>query len=194
MHPKPVRAEKPVKGLAPRCECGCKTDRHDQLGRGACLRCGAAACSKFRPRGLNRGKPLRSGPRAPLAGEDAGRLEFSRHGVCVGLISFADHVCVGDLQASHERNPQGQLPTGAGRKEDPRQTCTMCAGLHLNEWEARAGHFAGWSNDERHNFMAVHTGAKNAEWDALPDDQHEWWAQQEAINRKRRAEALRSAS
>lgn len=120
-------------------------------------------------------------------------MEFARHGICVGRVEFPDHVCVGDLTASHERNPQGQLPTGTGRKEDPRQTCTMCSKLHLNEWEARSGHFDGWSRDQRHDFMTVHTTAKNVEWDALTEEAREWWTEQEAINRKRRAQAGRSA-
>lgn len=192
MFPKPVRAERPAKELRTRkCECGCRDERHFNR-TGACLRCGA--CEKFRPKGLKRGGPIRSGPRAQLVGEDAGRMEFARHGVCVGRVAFEDHVCVGDLTASHERNPQGQLPTGTGRKEDPRQTCRMCWGLHLNEWTTNTGHFAGWSKEQRHEFMAVHTTALNAEWDALPDDQKEWWAQQEAINRKRRAEARRAVA
>lgn len=194
MFPKPRRAEREASQLRTRkCECGCRDERHDNHGKGACLRCPAGECPKFRPKGLKRGGPIRSGAPRRLAGEDAGRLEFARHGVCVCRM-LDGHVCRGDIQASHERNPIGELPTGTGRKEDPRLTCSMCAHGHLDEWEPRAGVFEGWSREQRHDFMAARCAELNGEWDALPDDQKEWWAQQAAVNAKKRAEARRAVA
>lgn len=176
MFPKPVRAEREPKGL-----------RQVSAKRAARIAAGEDRA------GLKRSR-LKAKPPRRLEGEDAGRLEFARHGVCVGKVSFPDHVCVGDLTASHERNPIGELPTGTGRKEDPRKTVRMCWGLHLHEWEAYTGNFAGWSKQDRHDFMAIHYTALNVEWDALPPDQQEWWQQQATVNAKRRAEARRAAS
>ncbi len=132
-------------------------------------------------------------PPAPVVGEAAGRMEFARADMCVGLVEFPDHVCVGDTTASHERNPQGGLPTGTGRKEDARKTCGMCWGLHLNEWTTNTGYFEGWTKAQRHEFMLRHYTALNVKWDALTPEQREWWAGHAEVMRRRRAEALRAA-
>lgn len=140
-------------------------------------------------------KRSRIKPKPPrrLASEDAGRMEFARAGVCVGKLYFPGHVCRGDVQASHERNPMGGLPTGMGRKENARGTCSMCAWLHLECWEKHAGPFAGWPNEVRHAFMEAACAALNAEWDALSPEQREWWQERAAIAKKQRAEAMRGA-
>lgn len=105
---------------------------------------------------------------------DAGREEFARAQDCIGRSAFPGHICVGVNEASHERNPQGQLPTGTGRKEPSRLTVSKCSELHRH-WTNATGPFAGWSNDDRHAFMAPHIDATNALWDALTEEQREWW-------------------
>lgn len=174
--PKPVRAAKEPKRL-----------------RAVGLKKAARIAAGEERAGMKRGYMKKKPPRR-LATEDAGRMEFARHGTCVGSIWFPGHICRGDLTASHERNPPGELPTGTGRKEDPRKTCRMCRGLHLDEWEARAGVFEGWTNEQRHDFMTARYTEVNIEWDALADEQREWWTEQEAINRKKRSEARRAAA
>lgn len=133
-------------------------------------------------------------PKAPrrTESEDAGRMQFVREQMCVGLVCFPGHICVGETQASHERNPIGELPTGTGRKEDARKTCPMCRGLHINEWEAHAGIFAGWSRARRHAWMEDRYTETNAAWDALSTEQREWWQQRAVLAKAERAEALRA--
>lgn len=135
---------------------------------------------------------MKKHPPRRLETEDAGRMEFARAGRCV-LLVFPGHVCRGANQASHERNPMGGLPTGMGRKEDARKTCTMCQHGHLDLWELHAGPFEGWTNEQRHEFMEASYEALNAEWDALPAEQREWWTERAAIMSKRRSEARRAA-
>lgn len=131
-------------------------------------------------------------PPPPVVGEEAGRMEFSRHAVCC-VRELPGHICRGDIQCSHERNPQGGLPTGGGRKEDARLTVGMCAQGHLVEWHGCVGPFEGWSKQQRHDFMLLHYTALNDQWDALTPEAREWWVQLEAVNRKKRSEALRAA-
>jgi hypothetical protein len=172
--PKPVRREKEPKRL-----------RQVSAKKAARIAAGEERA------GLKRSFMKRRPP-TPVVGEAAGRMEFARADVCVGLSAFPDHVCVGDMTASHERNPEGGMPTGTGRKEDARKTCGMCWALHLNEWTTNSGNFAGWTKAQRHEFMLANYTALNAKWDALPPAGREWWAGHAEVMRRRRAEALRA--
>jgi hypothetical protein len=67
----------------------------------------------------------------------------------------------------------------------------MCRGLHLNEWETRAGAFEGWSKDERHAWKAKRDAETNAAWDALSDEQREWWQERAALAKAQYREAMR---
>lgn len=125
-------------------------------------------------------------------GSDPGRLEYARAQLCVGAACFPDHICIGDVQASHERNPMGGLPTGMGRKEPDYLTTSKCAELH-RQWTDHAGVFRGWSNERRHVWMAERITETQAGWEALNDSQREWWQGQAEVMRRRRAEALRAA-
>lgn len=135
---------------------------------------------------------IRPQPPRRLETEDAGRMQFAREQMCVGLVCFPGHVCRGETQASHERNPMGELPTGTGRKEDARKTCPMCAGLHLDEWERKRGPFKGWSKEQRHVWKAERDAETNAAWDALTEDAREWWQDRAALVKTLQHEARRA--
>ena len=124
-------------------------------------------------------------------GSDPGRLEYARAQMCVGLVCFPGHVCIGDVEASHERNPMGGLPTGMGRKEDDRLTTSKCGELH-RQWTRAEGPFEGWSNERRHEWMAERIAETNAGWDELGPDQQDWWRGHAVVMAKRRAEARRA--
>lgn len=124
-------------------------------------------------------------------GYDPGREEFARSLPCVGSSDPA-HICRGgDVQASHDRNPMGGLPTGLGRKENSRRTIPMCPHNHLAEWERHAGMFDGWDSEKRHYWMQDRINEVNLLWDALTDEAREMWQGEAELARRRRAEALR---
>lgn len=62
--------------------------------------------------------------------------------------------CSDVIHQSHARNI-GPLPTGMGRKESDFQSIPMCSKHHLEEWEAYAGAFAGWTNEQRRAWMVA---------------------------------------
>lgn len=150
--------------------------------------------------GLMFPKPIPRGPKAKRwekkkakrlsrPGSDHGRLEFCRSLACSGVAAFPGHICRGDVQASHLRRN-----TGMARKEDDRKTWPLCAGLHLDEWERHRGNFADWNNERRYLWAKDRINETNLLWDALEESQRDWWRGQAEIARRRRAEALRSAS
>jgi hypothetical protein len=63
------------------------------------------------------------------------------------------------VEASHDRNH-----TGLGRKEPDSKTIPKCSQLH-REWELHRGPFKGWSNEERHEWMADMIHKVNVTWD-----------------------------
>jgi hypothetical protein len=134
---------------------------------------------------------MRRGPPRRLSHPDydAGREEFARAQECVG-IDLVGHECSGVMEASHERNPEGQLPTGTGRKEPSRLTVGKCSGLH-REWTDATGPFDGWPNVIRHSWMAVEILALNDKWDRLTDDARATWQLVAIARRAERAAALR---
>jgi hypothetical protein len=73
---------------------------------------------------------------------------------------LAGFECNGPIQQSHARNI-GPLPTGMGRKESDFQSVPMCSRHHLEQWEARAGAFAGWTNDQRRAWMVATIAAEH---------------------------------
>jgi len=162
--------------------------RLKQIGEKKAAAIAAGAAHTGMKRSFIRPKPPRR-----LETEDAGRMQFARESMCV-VRELPGHICVGRMQASHERNPQGGLPTGGGRKEDARLTVGMCERGHLAEWERHAGAFAGWSKQQRHDFMLVHYTALNEKWDALSDDARDWWQERAAIVKAAWREALRAVS
>lgn len=121
---------------------------------------------------------------------DAGREEYARRQMCVGLAAFPAHVCVGVNEASHERNPQGGMPTGTGRKEPSRLTVPKCSQLH-RDWTRTEGPFEGWPNDARHEWMLARTDETNVGWDALPTEQKDWYRGQAGIRKAQYREAMR---
>lgn len=173
--PKPVRVEREPK----------------RLQQVSAKRAAKIAAGEARP-GMKRSF-VRPKPPRRLETEDAGRMQFARESFCV-VRELPGHICVGRMQASHERNPQGGLPTGGGRKEDARLTVGMCTRGHIAEWEEHAGAFAGWSKQDRHDFMLLHCTALNEKWDALSDEAREWWQERAAIVKAQWREALRESA
>jgi len=159
--------------------------RLKQIGEKKAAAIAAGAAHTGMKRSFIRPKPPRR-----LETEDAGRMQFARESMCV-VRELPGHICVGRMQASHERNPQGGPPTGGGRKEDARLTVGMCTHGHIAEWEEHAGAFAGWSKQQRHDFMLLHYTALNEKWDALEPSQREWWQEHAAVVKAQWREAMR---
>lgn len=108
---------------------------------------------------LRRARPMRRGPsRRTLSRKLAEALyvRWIHTRTCV----LAGFDCRGPIQQSHARNI-GRLPTGMGCKESDFASVPMCMKHHLEEWEARAGAFAGWTNDQRRAWMVAAIAAEH---------------------------------
>jgi len=123
-------------------------------------------------------KAKRAKLRAGRVPQNPAYLGWIRTQPCVGLDDWPSneidaygvqgHYCFGPTDPSHERDH-----TGWGLKE-PDETCVpMCRALH-NQWEDHAGRFAGWSNEDRHRFMAEHRITLNARFELETGTQLEW--------------------
>lgn len=120
------------------------------------------------PKPLRRRKPMRKKRARRIdrqTPEDRRYLEFVHTLPCVagtptfqrgmalarGLRPFP---CGGRIEASHDRNPAGQLPTGMGRKEPDSRIVAMCS-EHHRQWEQHRGAFEPWSKEDRQRWMSA---------------------------------------
>jgi hypothetical protein len=87
---------------------------------------------------------------------------------CVGHRTIPGHRCAGVVTSSHERNPYvdgvKQL-TGMGRKESIFRQIPMCFGLHLGQWEQKAGFFHGRTDQWRHDWFTEQLFEEHAAYD-----------------------------
>lgn len=70
---------------------------------------------------------------------------------CVGIVHIEGHVCIGDIEQSHERSiAKG---SGLGVKLKATEVCSMCWGL-AREWDVNQGPFDRWPKARRLEWMA----------------------------------------
>ncbi len=64
------------------------------------------------------------------------------------------HRCEGRIEQAHERNQ-----TGLGLKAPERRSIPLCSKLH-REYDQHRGPFAGWTREERQEWIANHIAAE----------------------------------
>lgn len=160
MFPKPVRREKEPKRL-----------RQMSAKRAARV----AAGEPFMPRSAMKHSPPR---RLDSDDSDPGRRAFARAQACVGLAFIPGHRCRGENECSHLRDQ-----TGAGLKEPDEFSCSMCRWLHA-AWEEHRGPFAGWTKEQRAEWMRERCAETHALWLALQEERRAWWREVGAQTRR----------